>query len=355
MSKRVLLIKLTSMGDLMHALPAITDATQAIPGIEFDWVVDEAFAEVPSWHPAVNTVIKSAHRRWRKKASHYLLSGELLGFYRQLNAGEYDVMLDAQNNIKSAIITWLRRGKSHGLDKSSAREQPAHWAYAYHHTINRSQHAITRQRQLFARALGYTAPTTPPIHGVDHSRMLVPEMALPERYLLFVHNASWTTKLWPEQHWLQLIEQATQAGFHVLLPCGNDEEYQRAQHLAKDNSHAHALPKLSLTHIAGIIKNAAGTVCCDTGLAHLASMLDIPSVSLYGPTDHKLIGAMGLNQFHAIADSQHFHCAPCYKKLCNFNADQAPLSACMLSLTPDLVWKQLQYLMKSKEKIIVSN
>ncbi len=350
MSKRVLLIKLTSMGDLMHALPALTDAAHAIPGIQFDWVVDEAFAEVPGWHPAVNQVICSAHRRWKKNLGQSLFGGQLSGFYRQLNASDYDLVIDAQNNLKSAAITWLRRGRSHGLDKDSVREKPAHWAYSYHHSTDKSQHAITRQRRLMAQALDYPMPTSEPDYGIDRSRMNLPTIELPERYLLFVHNASWTTKLWPESHWHQLIQLAEQAGYHALLPCGNDEELQRAQRLASGHSNAVALPKLSLSEVGAILNQAAGAICCDTGLCHLAGLLGVPSVSFYGPTSAKLIGATGLNQHHLIASDSTFPCAPCYSRRCTVGSSDLAMSACMEAFKVEDVWEQLTELIATRCK-----
>lgn len=354
MSKRVLLIKLTSMGDLMHALPAITDARQIMPGIEFDWVVDEAFAEVASWHKAVKQIIPSAHRRWKKNLTQSIASGQLKAFYRQLNADDYDVILDAQNNLKSALIAGLRRGHSHGLDKSSIREKPAHWAYHYHHKVDKSQHAITRQRQLFAEAIGYEMPQTEPDYGIDRSRMYLPKIELPKHYLVFVHNASWTTKLWPENHWHQLIDKAALAGYDVVLPCGNDEELQRAQRLAKNHDNATALPKLSLSQIGAILDRAVGAVCCDTGLCHLAGVLGVPSVSFYGPTSAALIGATGLNQRHLIARSETFQCAPCYSRTCDFDGTRQNMAACMKSFSADTAWHQLTLLIAARAEIDAS-
>lgn len=348
MSKRVLLIKLTSMGDLMHALPALTDATTAIPGIEFDWVVDEAFAEVPSWHPAVNQIIRSAHRRWKKDLSQSIFGGQLANFYSQLNHADYDVILDAQNNIKSAVISTLRRGKIHGLSKDSIRETPAHWAYRYQHNADKSQHAIARQRLLFSEAIGYDLPQTAPDYGIDRSMMQLPDIKLPERFLFFVHNASWTTKLWPESHWHKLIEQAGDAGYEVLLPCGNDEELARAQRLAEQHSNAIALPKLSLSHIGGIMDKAEGVVTCDTGLCHLAGMLDLPSVSFYGPTSDQLVGATGLNQQHIIASSEDFSCAPCYGRSCTKDGGDTEMSDCMESFLPEQIWTALTELIAKR-------
>ncbi|MEH6559282.1 MAG: lipopolysaccharide heptosyltransferase I [Oceanicoccus sp.] len=348
MSKRVLLIKLTSMGDLMHALPALTDASRMVPNIKFDWVVDEAFSDVPSWHPAVENIIPSAHRRWKKNLSQSIFGGQLKDFYKRLNADDYDVILDAQNNLKSAVITGLRRGRSHGLDKFSIREKPAHWAYHYRHPADRSLHAIARQRQLFAQAIGYQVPESDPDFGIDRNRLQLPDLELPDRYLVFVHNASWTTKLWPESHWVQLIKKAAEAEYHVVLPCGNDEELQRAQRLAAGHDNAIALPRLSLSQVGAILEKSSGAVCCDTGLCHLAGLLGVPSVSFYGPTSAALIGATGLNQQHLIARSEIFSCAPCYARSCNFNNNNQEMSACMASFSPETTWDQLTSLIANR-------
>ncbi|MGK0501170.1 MAG: heptosyltransferase-1 [Oceanicoccus sp.] len=348
MSKRVLLIKLTSMGDLMHALPALTDASRAIPGIKFDWVVDEAFADVASWHPAVNRIIPSAHRRWKKELGQSLFGGQLKKFYKQLNRDDYDVILDAQNNLKSAAITFLRNGKAHGLDAESIREKPAHWAYSYQHKTNKSLHAIERQRQLFSQAIGYPLPESPPDYGIDRQQFAVTDITLPAKFLFFVHNASWTTKLWPEGHWHQLIMLAEQAGYSVVLPCGNDEELARAKRLAAAHEKTIALPKLPLSQIATIMDKAAGAVSCDTGLCHLAGLLDLPSVSFYGATSEKLIGATGRNQQHIIASRQSFTCAPCYRRRCNFEGGDTEMAACIDAMSVTAVWSGLQQLIANR-------
>ena len=344
MTKRVLLIKMTSMGDLMHTLPALTDAAAAIPGIQFDWVADEAFAEIPSWHRAVNQVINSAHRRWKKNLRQAWHSGELKAFYQQLNAQRYDAVVDSQSNLKSAAVALLRRcgsqpGPVHGLDAVGVREKPAHWVYQQRHSSVTGAHAIAQQRALMAAALGYQLPSSAPNFAIDRSQLTLPELELPQRYLFFVHNASWQTKLWPEQHWQALIEQATQAGYSVLLPSGNEQELQRAQRLAATSPLAHALPRLSLSAIAAIMDGALAAVCCDTGLGHLAAVLDLPAVHFYGATDVALIGAQGPDQQHIIASSEHYPCAPCYLKQCRFPAVET--AACMDSFRPQQVWQAL--------------
>ena len=337
---RVLTIKLTSMGDLMHALPAITDAAHAIPDIEFDWVVDQAFSDVPLWHPNVKRVIKTAHRQWRKQPITAWKDGRLPNFYKQLNAQNYDVVIDLQSNLKSAVVSWLHKGDVHGLDKDYCREKPAHWAYKYRYSVNLQQHSIEKMRELMAQALNYQLPDKVADYGVDLSAYALPKLdfVLPANYLLFVHNASWLTKLWPLSSWQSLVEKAVEQGYSVLLPCGNDEERERARQIASISPQAYALPKLSLNEVAAIINKASGAVCSDTGLAHLAAVAGIPTVTLYGATDPKLIGTYGKNQQHIISDVLE-------KALENPKKGEA---IGMQNITVEQVWDRLEGLLPAK-------
>ncbi len=305
---RVLIIKLTSMGDLMHALPALTDAVNHNPDIRFDWVVDEGFSEVPKWHPAVDRVITTAHRRWKKTVWQCVRRGEFGAFMHELNLGDYDVVVDFQSNLKSAFVSWLRRGDVHGYDRKTCREKPAHWAYAHHYSIPLRQHAIERQRQLLAKILDYPLPNTPSDYGVNLQQYRLPQrvgdISLPEKYVVFVHNASWPTKLWPQQYWQQLIERVVQQGYSVLLPSGSEAEYQRAQVMAQCSPKAIALPKTMLNEMAAIMSHAQAAVCSDTGLAHMAAVANAASITLYAVTDTVLIGTVGKNQQHVMADKQ---------------------------------------------------
>jgi heptosyltransferase-1 len=344
---RVLIIKLTSMGDLMHVLPAITDAVKHYPEIEFDWVVDQAFAAVPHWHPNVRKTIVTSHRVWRKNWFASLFRGELKAFYRELNTSDYDVVIDMQNNIKSAIVSLLRRGPVHGVDKACSREKPAHLAYAYRHHVPTSQHAVTRMRQLMAAALNYPLPTTPADSGIEISQCRLPvlEVDLTKPYLLFVHNASWLTKLWPVSHWQALVKLAEQAGYQVLIPCGNDEEYRRAQQIASVSSQAHALSRLPLDEVLSLMQDATGAVCSDTGLAHMAAMLGKPAVTIYGSTDPALIGTHGAHQEQVMTEKP---CAPCYKRSCPLSEAEAGMPVCMDEINANQVWHRLEAALPSQ-------
>ena len=286
------------MGDIIHTLPALTDAIQAVPNIQFDWVVEEAFTEIPMWHKQVQQIIPIAIRRWRKNLLEAVQNGEIKQFYKQLRAQEYDFVLDAQGSIKSAIITRLSRGCRLGMDKSSVRESLAYLAYQRRFSVPWQQHAIKRLRQLFAEALKYPLPETLPDYSINIENLSQTKTGLPKDYLIFIPNTSCSVKLWPNHSWSLLIEEVTRQGIDVFIPWGNENERKNANRLTNKNSLAHVLPYLSLNEMGSILANAKAVVAVDTGLSHLSAALGIPTIVLYGPTNPSLIGTIGSSQLH---------------------------------------------------------
>ena len=295
----VLIVKTSSMGDVLHTLPALTDAMQAIPGIRFDWVVEENFAQIPGWHPAVDKVLPVAIRRWRKHWFGSQQREERVHFKRNLQSRQYDVVIDAQGLIKSAaLVTRLAKGVKHGQDSRSAREPFASWWYDQRHEIDRQQHAVERTRELFAKSLGYAKPQTQGDYAIAaHFLRDVPHNATP--YLVFLHATTRDNKHWPESHWRELIGLLRVSGLKIKLPWGAEHEHQRAQRLAEGFDYVEVLPKLTLEAVARELAGAKAVVSVDTGLSHLTAALDRPNITLYGPTDPGLIGGYGQNQ-HAV-------------------------------------------------------
>ncbi|MEI7264981.1 lipopolysaccharide heptosyltransferase RfaC [Pectobacterium carotovorum] len=307
---RVLIVKTSSMGDVLHTLPALTDAMQAIPGIQFDWVVEEGFAQVPSWHPAVSRVIPVAIRRWRKSWFSAPIRQERAEFTRQLRQYRYDAVIDAQGLIKSALlVTRLANGKKHGLDCKSAREPLASWFYNYRHPISRRQHAVERVRELFAASLSYRKPTERGDYTIA-SRFLSQSPADANLYLVFLHATTRDEKHWPEAHWRELIALLAPSGLHIKLPWGAEHEHQRALRLAEGFPHVEVLPRLTLQQVAEVLAGAKAVVSVDTGLSHLTAALDRPNITLYGPTDPGLIGGYGMNQVVEMSESQKMETIP---------------------------------------------
>ena len=333
---RVLIVKMSSLGDVIHTLPALTDAARALPGIRFDWVVEEAFAEIPAWHPAVDQVIPVAIRRWRRRPLRDFRGPEWRRARDALRRQHYDAVIDAQGLLKSAFIARLVKATRYGMDQHSARERWATLAYHYKIPVPRDMHAVERIRMLFARALNYPLPREPGDYGLRDN--LAPAGQELPPGLLFFHGTARAEKLWPEDHWVELAALAAQQGYAVWLPWGSEEERERAQriagqhnaghHINSENPQAQVLPGLDLLGLAGMLLQVSGAVAVDTGLGHLSAALDVPTVSLYGPTRIGLIGAYGRNQVHL-------------QSPVGAGDTRDPL-AMMQSITAPAVWRELQ-------------
>ena len=350
---RVLLVKTSSLGDVMHALPALTDAARAIQGITFDWVVEEGFAEIPTWHPAVGRVIPVAIRRWRKNIWQTIKSGEWRRFKQSLRAEKYDLVIDAQGLVKSAWLTRYVNAPVAGLDKNSAREPLASRFYQRRLAVARGQHAVERLRQLFAVALGYDLPKGLGDYGLDVERLI--ELPRNKPYVLFLHGTTWDTKHWPELYWRDLALRMADKGVEVRLPWGNPAEKARAERIANGLSNAVVLPKLNLAGVARVLASASACVAVDTGLGHLAAALDVPTISLFGPTNPGLTGAYGKVQIHLASD---FPCAPCLQKKCTYQPtaqDQQRFDLksewplCFTRMNPERVASRLSTLLLAEE------
>lgn len=302
---RVLIVKTSSMGDVLHTLPALTDAQQAIPGIRFDWVVEEGFAQIPSWHAAVDRVIPVAIRRWRKAWFSAAIKAERKTFQAAVQAQHYDAIIDAQGLVKSAaLVTRLAHGIKHGMDWQTAREPLASLFYNCRHHIAKQQHAVERTRELFAKSLGYNKPQTQGDYAIAQ-HFLNNMNTDTDQYAVFLHATTRDDKHWPEANWRELIGLLSQSGVRIKLPWGAAHEEARAKRLAEGFDYVDVLPRMSLEDVARVLAGATFVVSVDTGLSHLTAALDRPNVTLYGPTDPGLIGGYGRNQVECRSASRN--------------------------------------------------
>ncbi len=338
---KVLIVKTSSMGDVIHTLPALSDAARARPGIRFDWVVEELLASIPRWHASVDRVIPVALRRWRRHPLQALRSGEWWQFRRQITATRYDLVIDAQGLLKSVFLVRLARGPRAGPNRHSARESLA--ALAYHRSLHviREQHSITRARKLFAQALDYPLKDSAPDYGLQFQGLSAPATANPAAapYIIFLHGTTWPSKQWPEASWIALGHLANQAGYDVLLPWHGGAEKARARRIGAALTRARLLPELNVSEMAAILAQAAAAVGVDTGLSLLAAALGIPSVTLYGATHPDLTGAHGPNHLNLEAT---FACSPCLRRKCLYRGPEQPRPACYTSLPAIGIWRALQ-------------
>ena len=324
----VLVVKTSSMGDVIHTLPAIEDATKAIPGIKFDWLIEEGFQEIPAWHDSIDKVIPIALRRWRKSWLKAFFSGEIKVFLKKLREKKYDLIIDAQGLLKSAVPAKLARGTLIGFDKASAREGIAANFYDRDLTVDKSLHAIERVRRLFARSLGYEYQDNLPSVKLN----LNPAQEK-KKGVLFLHGTTWPSKHWPDDSWLELGKLLKEKGEDIYLPWATDQEKDRAEWLGKKLD-VSVLPRLSLTEIAGVMLKVKAIVGVDTGLTHLAALLNVRSIGIYGSTDIELTGAMGIKHENLKSDLE---CSPCLKKACVKLSDELVVPPCYEKITAESV------------------
>ncbi len=329
---RVLLVKMSSLGDVVHTLPAVTDA--AARGVRFHWVVEEAFADIPARHPAVDAVLPIAWRRWRRR-----LAGsraEMGAFARSLRRERYDLVLDAQGLVKSAAVTALARGRRKaGLGFTAAREGAAAFAYRERLGIPRNAHAVDRVRQLFADALGYPRPESAPDFGLARGGGPVPE-----RRCLLLHGTTWASKHWPLAMWQALAASLAADGWAVEVPWGNPEERRRGEAIVAAAPGARLLDALTLTELTQRLGGAGLVIGVDSGLAHLAGALGVPTLVIYGSTG---AGRTGVRGERVASLASELACAPCLKRTCGYRGEplrwqgEAVSPPCYALLPPERV------------------
>lgn len=273
---KILIVRSSSLGDLVHMLPAISDIARHVPHAQIDWVVEENFAEIPAWHPAVNEVITVAHRRWRKSWWSRQSRTERAALRNKLQSRQYDIVLDMQALMKSVWVMRQTRGTRHGLDRKSAREPLASFFYDVKHTIKFWQPAVIRQRELAASAFGYQYEGPP-----DFGLQAFTDGQAIEPYAVIMPSASRPDKLWPAQDWHAVFDRLQEHGLELKLLAGNEAETKRGQALIAGRKGAQVLPRMNLTDIAHQLARARIMVGLDSGLTHLSAGLGRPTIGIY--------------------------------------------------------------------------
>lgn len=287
----VLFIKTSSLGDVIHHMPAVTEARSRRPGDRFAWVVEEAFAPLVRLHPAVDEVIPVAGRRWRGGGllSPATWSG-IADFRRTLRARRYDEIVDTQGLLfKSALIARGAQGRRHGYDSQSVREKASSLLYDMRHRVDRNLHAVTRNRMLTALALGYASQGTPD-YGLDAAK--IASMAATAPYGVLLHASARQSKQWPVENWRRLATELIQR-FDVVVPWGTDREADEARQIVSGIARARVPDRRPLDEVARLIAGASFVVGVDTGLMHLAAALRVPLVAIFTDSEPGLTGPVG--------------------------------------------------------------
>jgi heptosyltransferase-1 len=290
-SPRILFVKLSSLGDVIHHFPAVSDLRAHRPEIDIDWAVEEAYAPIVRLHPAVAQVIAVSFRRLKASPLSPAAWGTLSDTRRALRARPYEYIVDTQGLIKSAALARVARGPVFGFDRASARERAAARFYDVGLAVGKSLHAVERNRLLAGSVFGYL-PAGPPDYGLG--ALPPPPAWVPQQdYVVALHASSRADKRWPPEHWTALASRLCSEGIAVIYPGGSLREREDAARLAAASPGAIAAPPMSLIEAAALLARATGVVGVDTGLTHLAVALGCPTVGLYVATDPGLTGLSG--------------------------------------------------------------
>jgi heptosyltransferase-1 len=288
---RVLLIKSSSLGDVIHCLPAISDLSRQVPDLSLDWVIEDSLTEIARLHPAVTRAIPVRLRHWRR----HLLAADTwreFGVFRsRVGGAPYDRIIDAQGLIRSAMLARLAKGLHCGYDAQSVREPPASLFYDRKYAAGVTLHAVERMRRLVAQAMGYDVPAELD-YGV-RTATTAPAWLSGRPYLVALHATARADKAWAEAAWIELARRASAKGLSIVLPWGGGAELARSERIAAASSSAVVPPALGFSDLAAVLAGAAAVVGVDTGLTHLASAVGAPVVAIYAASWSEFNGVMG--------------------------------------------------------------
>lgn len=340
---KILVVRLSSLGDILHLFPAVSDLHGHFPDAEIHWLVEPAFAELAGWHSAVKKVIAvplRAHKKiWWK------IPGLLSKLRGQLQAEHYDIVLDAQGLLKSALLARLASIPVFGFHADSAREPFAAQFYRKTARVPDGLHVIEKNRQLIKQIFGADI-SQPADFGLAQFRQQQLQIALNNELkeitrqpcVVLLHGTTWNSKYWPESAWQELIHLLAQQGVRCLLPWGNENERLRAQRLqVSGGEHAQVLPKLTLSELVSILLHAGTFISVESGIGHLATVLDIPGIMLHGPTDPGYSGILGKSCQHMTSG---IDCSPCFKRDCPKLAVPEEVPPCQQKITAQQVYAQ---------------
>jgi heptosyltransferase-1 len=291
----ILFIKTSSLGDVIHHMPAVTESRARFPNSRISWLVEEAYAPLVALHPGVDEVIPVAWRRWRKQLLAPQIWREIGGWRRRMGAKQYDRIVDTQGLIRSAVMGRAARGRLHGYDRNSIREPLASRFYDVRFAVSRDLHAIERNRQLTALALGYRSESAVN-YGLDRAALRAGD----ERYAVLLHGTARPEKEWPVDHWIALGKKLNARNLAVVVPWGNEPERARAEKIVSELPNARVIDRQTLDQMARTIASAQCVFGGDTGLVHLAAVFGVPLVAIFSGTDPALTRPIGAGPIEVV-------------------------------------------------------
>lgn len=346
---------MSSIGDIIHTFPAVMDLKKKIPEVQIDWLVDANFVDLLKLHQyskgkVVDKIIAIPLRKIKKNILLNIFDFKLIYFLKQLREQKYDLVIDAQGLIKSAILAkCVDTKKIFGFDFNSCREPFASIFYRHKIAIDKNLHAIFRTRQLFAKSLNYDILETKDIdfgiNRYDFPKLQELSSKNVNNYIVFLHGTTWETKRWNLEYWQSLATLIAKKNMQIVVMASNLEEYQFASQLI-NKANITILNNLNIEQVASVLSNAIVAIAVDTGLAHLAGAINVPVIGIYGSTSVIRAGVVGVNCYNI---QSKYHCSPCLSRTClEYNNKRTNTKQpCLQEITPEMVSNQLEIILGS--------
>lgn len=295
MPHKILLVRTSSLGDIIHTLPIAYDIKHVMPDAKLHWLSEESFSDVCTLSPFVDVVKKTAFRRWRKALFSSKTWSEIRAIKADLRSEHYDIVIDTQGLLRSAWAASWPGSPVFGYSRDTVRESLATLFYDQTKRLPESIGTVRRYRKMAALCLGYSIDEEHPKFGLKAPN--VPEgVTLPHDYATLFVSTSQERKNWQEDRWKVLIEELKAQGLDSVLFWGNEKEKERALRIAGNACFVHVLPRMPIPAVAAVVARAEIGIGVDTGLMHLAAALARPCVGIWVDTKPKnitLIGEVG--------------------------------------------------------------
>jgi len=336
---KVLIVKVSALGDIVHALPVLAYLHEACPGLTVDWLLETGFAPILEGHPLVNRTLHLDTRGWRKQGVRASVKGAL-HVISALRRERYDVVLDLQGNSKSGLFTWLSGApKRFGFDKSQVREALNLLATNHKAIMAADCHYIGLRYLQIARTAFPAGPDVPLCGPLPVSGRAAETVASwldchglhPGTFFVIHYGTTWETKKWPLEQWCELVSKMARQGRSLVLTWGSDDERRAAETMAHaSQGRAVIWPRGSLPELVALLAAARLVIGADTGPVHIAAAVKTPTVSLFRVTDSERNGPPGEGHVRLQA---RMDCSPCLRKECERDHE------CGRSITVDAVFK----------------
>jgi len=280
---KIAIVKLSAMGDVIHAMVALQYIRKQYPNVQIDWIVESAFAAVLEHNPHINNIYKVNLKQIKKDKLSIFKQIKLI---KEYSYNKYDLVIDAQGLFKSAMVSKLLKAPIAGFDKYSTREKIASSFYTDKISIAYDANTIDRNAKVMSTALGFEISRDnilnkePFLFYQDENKTLDEYLCAEKKNILFVVGASWSSKIYSKEKFAKIANSMNE---NCLIVWGSAEEKEMAEFIAS-NSCAKVLPKLDLNALKAVISKADLVIGNDTGPTHMAWALNVPSITLFGNT-----------------------------------------------------------------------